>query len=118
MFARKLMSLFLPVLVMSMVTMMPTKATAQMVHPTPQECCASLINIEIEPTIVFAPTVNVASFWNDVEILTFENILSNNAIASNNEVELTNFLHEVNVLSENQVVVGLINGVVYYLDNR
>jgi hypothetical protein len=101
---------------------MPATAKAQ---PHPTDCCASLINVEIEfdPTfniwlvnnepVLSYDTVNVASFWNDVDILTFEDLLNNNRIASNNEEELTYVFGDI--LSGN--VVGVIGGVVYYLDH-
>jgi hypothetical protein len=113
---------FLPMLVLSLVAMMPAKSTAggsrHPMHPTPVECCDSLINVNISPTIVFAPTVNIASFWTNNDFLSYDNLLSNNDIASDNANNLTVLLGELNVLSENQVVIGLINGVVYYAEGH
>jgi hypothetical protein len=122
---RRMMSLFLPVLVLS-IGFMPGMAKA--CQPTCDECCCSLItvNIDIQPTIVLINnepilsynTVNVASWWNYVDILNFTNFLNGNQIANNNETELNFLFKEFNVLSENQIVVGVIYGTVYYLDKN
>jgi hypothetical protein len=128
MFSRKMMSLLLPALVLTVLCFLPGAVKAG--GPSPSDCCGSLVNVEVEfdPTfniwlvnnepVLSYDVVNIGSFWNDVDILTFEDILSHNDVASYNEAELTYIFGEVNVLSENQVVVGLINGVVYYLDNH
>jgi hypothetical protein len=130
MFARRPISLYLPVLVLSLFGLMAGAARAGGGCPGPHECCDSLVNIDIEFHPVFNvwlvnnqpilsyDTVDVSDFWNENDILTFSDLLNNNQIASNNANDLTLLLGELNVLSENQTVVGLINGIVYYAEGH
>jgi hypothetical protein len=121
MFSRRMMSLFLPALVLSVASFMPRTAQAQ--SDACHACCDSLlnVNIEIEPTVVLVNDVDIWNYQpvNVSDILSYNDIaflndfLNNNAIASYNEAELTYVFGEI--LSDNETVVGILGGCVCYL---
>jgi hypothetical protein len=54
--------------------------------------------------------VNVENVLNNNDVDILNNVLNNSPIASNNSEILTNLLQGANILTENQVVVGVLGG--------
>lgn len=65
-----------------------------------------------EPLVV----VDVTDTLNDNEIFVLNNILNNSPILSNNSDILTNVLQDANLITENQIVVGVLGGTFFVLD--
>ena len=54
--------------------------------------------------------VNVEDVLNNNEIRILNNVLNNNEIASRNQNFLNNLLRDADILTDNQVVVGILSG--------
>jgi len=54
--------------------------------------------------------VNVEDVLNDNNIEALNNVLNNNTVLSNNSDILTNLLRDAEIITDNQVVVGVLSG--------
>lgn len=54
--------------------------------------------------------INVENVLNDNNVEALNNVLNNNTILSNNSEILTNLLRDADIITDNQVVVGVLSG--------
>jgi len=66
--------------------------------------------------LVDIDTINVTNVLNNNQIRALSNILNRSPILSNNQDFLNNLLREANVITDNQTVVGILNGVLVIAD--
>ncbi len=106
-----------------------TAASAAPKQTTVGTLLAGLINVNVQNVAVDIETgditlvnvgdvtlVNVENVLNDSEIRILNNVLNNNTIASNNSNFLNNLLRDANILTDNQIVVGVLGGTFFVLD--
>jgi hypothetical protein len=60
--------------------------------------------------ITLEDLIDVGNVLSDNEIRALNNVLNNSPIASNNSEILTNVLQDANLITDNQVVVGVLSG--------
>lgn len=60
--------------------------------------------------ITLEDLVDVGDVLSDIEVTALNNVLNNSPIASNNSDILTNLLRDANLITDNQVVVGVLSG--------
>jgi hypothetical protein len=70
----------------------------------------SNVNVEV------IDVVDVSDVLNDANIEILNNVLNNSPIASNNSEILTNLLREANLITDNQIVVGVLGGTFFVTD--
>lgn len=65
--------------------------------------------------ILSIESVDVSNVLNNNQIDILRNAIQNNPIASNNQDVLNDLLREANIITDNQVVVGILGGTVFVL---
>jgi len=77
---------------------------------------SGLINVNVGAVavnigdITVADLVDVSNVLNNNQIDILDNVLNNSPILSNNSQILTNLLRDANLITDNQVVVGVLSG--------
>ncbi|MBA2453529.1 MAG: hypothetical protein H0V47_10185 [Chloroflexia bacterium] len=76
---------------------------------------SGLINVNVSDVTVNiednnVQLVNVEDSLNDNEVRILNNVLNNNEVASRNQDVLNNLLRDANIITDNQVVVGVLSG--------
>lgn len=76
---------------------------------------SGLINVNVGAVQVDIETgditlVNVENVLNNNEIRILNNVLNNNTILSNNSNFLNNLLRDAEIITDNQIVVGILSG--------
>lgn len=109
---QKLQKLVLPLLVVFM--MLAGTAMAQQ-RANVGQLVSGLINVNVGTVQVDIETgditlVNVEDVLNDNNIRALNNVLNNNTILSNNSDFLNNLLREADIITDNQIVVGVLSG--------
>ncbi len=66
--------------------------------------------VQVDIALDDVTLVNVEDVLNDAQIDILNNVLNNSPIASNNSDILTNLLRDAEILTDNQVVVGVLTG--------
>jgi hypothetical protein len=92
-----------------------TAAAAAPKQATVGTLLSGLINVNVQNVALDIETgdikiVNVEDVLNNNKIDILNNVLNNNTIASNNSNFLNNLLQNANILTENQIVVGVLSG--------
>jgi len=83
---------------------------------------SGLINVNVQNVavnigdITVTDVVDVENVLNNNQITALNNVLNNNGVANGNAVILTALLRDVDLITENQVVVGVLNGQFLVLD--
>jgi hypothetical protein len=78
---------------------------------------SGLINVNVgDVTVTDVVVVDVNDVLNDNQVEILNNVLNNSPIASNNSNILTNLLRGANLITENQIVVGVLGGTFFVLD--
>ncbi len=98
-----------------------TATSAAPTQTTVGTLLAGLINVNVQNVTVDIETgditvVNVEDVLNNNDIRILNNVLNNNTIASNNSNFLNNLLRDANIITGNQIVVGVLNGVIFVAD--
>jgi len=84
---------------------------------------SGLINVNVGAVavnigdITVADLVDVENVLNNNNIEALNNVLNNSPIASNNSDILTNLLRDANILTDTQVVVGVLSGGLFAIQN-
>ena len=68
------------------------------------------VDVEVDNVLNNFTLVNVEDVLNNANIEILNNVLNNSPIASNNSRILTNLLRNANIITDNQVVVGVLSG--------
>lgn len=77
------------------------------------QALSGLINVNVNVgDITINDVIDVEDVLNDNEVRILNNVLNNSPIASNNSDILTNLLRDAEILNDNQVVVGILSGVI------
>ncbi len=66
--------------------------------------------------ITIMDVVDVQDVLNDNQVEILNNVLNNSPIASNNSDFLNNVLRDANLITDNQIVVGVLGGTFFVLD--
>lgn len=108
----KLQKLVLPLLVVFM--MLAGTAMAQQ-RANVGQLVSGLINVNVgavqaDIDIGDVTLVNVEDVLNDNNVEALNNVFNNNTILSNNSDILTNLLRDAEIITDNQVVVGVLSG--------
>ena len=80
-----------------------TAAAAAPKQATVGTLLAGLINVNVQNVVVDIETGNIT-------LVNVEDVLNNNNIASNNSIILTNLLRDAEIITDNQIVVGVLSG--------
>ena len=75
------------------------------------------VDVELDNVLNNFTLVNVEDVLNDANIEILNNALNNNEVASRNQNFLNNLLRDANIITDNQVVVGVLSGGIILLDN-
>jgi hypothetical protein len=76
---------------------------------------SGLINVNVGD-ITVTDVVDVSNVLNDNKVDILKNVLNNSPIASNNSDILTNLLRDANLITDNQIVVGVLGGTFFVTD--
>jgi hypothetical protein len=106
-----------------------TAAAAAPKQATVGTLLSGLINVNVQNVAVDVDTgditlvgvgditlVNVEDSLNDNQIEILKNVLNNSPIASNNSNILNNLLRDANLITDNQIVVGVLGGTFFVAD--
>lgn len=111
---RRLLCMAVPVAVFSVVAVTPDTAKAQ---PNVGQLLSGLINVNVSNVDVnVVDVVDVSNVLNDNKVDILRNAVQNNPIASNNSNVLNNLLRDANLITDNQIVVGVLGGTFYVTD--
>ncbi len=84
---------------------------------------SGLINVNVGAVavnvgdITLEDLVDVNNVLNNNNIEALNNVLNNNQIASNNSNLLNDLLRDANIITDNQVVVGVLSGGLFVIQN-
>lgn len=102
----------------------PTEVAAQSEQATNVgQLVSGLINVNVGAVavnigdITVDDVVDVQNVLNNAEIRILNNVLNNSPILSNNSEILTNLLREADILTDTQVVVGILSGPVFVVQD-
>jgi len=76
---------------------------------------AGLINVNVSNVNV-SDVVDVSNVLNNVQIDVLRNAIINIPIASNNQNVLNNLLRDADIITDNQIVVGVLGGTFFVTD--
>lgn len=68
------------------------------------------VDVELDNVLTNFTLVNVENVLNNNQIDILNNVLNNNTILSNNSNFLNNLLRNADIITDNQVVVGVLSG--------
>lgn len=98
-------------------------ATSAAPRTTVGTLLSGLINVNVSDIevnigdITVADLVDVENVLNNNQIDILNNAINNNQIASNNQDFLNNLLRDADILTDNQVVVGVLSGGQFVIQN-
>jgi hypothetical protein len=97
-----------------------TAAAAAPKQATVGTLLSGLINVNVQNVDVDVINgdviVDVSNVLNNNQIDILRNAIQNNPIASNNQNVLNNLLRDANIITDNQIVVGVLGGTFFVTD--
>jgi hypothetical protein len=103
-------------LVAAPVLLTPTPAHAQR-QGTVGTLLSGLVNVNVQNVDVdVVDVIDVSDVLNDNKVDILRNAIQNNPIASNNQDFLNNLLREADIITDNETVIGILNGVLVVAD--
>lgn len=75
------------------------------------------VDVELDNVLNDFTLVNVENVLNDSEIRILNNVLNNNEIASRNQDFLNDLLRDADIITDNQIVVGVLSGGIILIDD-